>query len=69
MESFWALASDLLSPPDAIQLAEDLGIEYDTPEHLVERGPLCASAAHVDRWSDGPLCGIPLDHAHTYTQR
>jgi 26S proteasome regulatory subunit (ATPase 3-interacting protein) len=50
LESFWALASDPLSPPDAVQLAEDLGIEYDTPEHLdLERGPLCAPAAHVSK--------------------
>ncbi|KAI0289740.1 TBPIP-domain-containing protein [Russula brevipes] len=40
---FWALVSDPLPPPDAVQLAEDLGIEYDTREHLeLERGPLCA---------------------------
>jgi 26S proteasome regulatory subunit (ATPase 3-interacting protein) len=43
MKSFWALVSDPLPPPDAVQLAEDLGIEYDTREHLeLERGPLCA---------------------------
>ncbi|KAH9970616.1 TBPIP-domain-containing protein [Lactifluus volemus] len=42
---FWALVSDPLSPFDAIELAEDLGIEYDTPEHLeLERGPLCTPA-------------------------
>jgi len=44
-KSFWALVSDPLPPPDAAQLAEDLGIEYDTPEHLeLEGGPLCAPA-------------------------
>lgn len=44
-KSFWALVSDPLPPSDASQLAEDLGIEYDTPEHLeLERGPLCAPA-------------------------
>ncbi len=49
-KSFWALVSDPLSPPDAVQLAEDLGIEYDTPEHLgLERGPLCAPAAHASK--------------------
>ncbi|KAI0298034.1 TBPIP-domain-containing protein [Multifurca ochricompacta] len=43
--NFWALVSDPLSQPDAVELAEDLGIEYDTPEHLqVERGPLCVVA-------------------------
>jgi hypothetical protein len=42
-KSFWALVSDPLPPPDAAQLAEDLGIEYDTPEHVeLERGSLCA---------------------------
>ncbi|KAH9992228.1 TBPIP-domain-containing protein [Russula compacta] len=41
--NFWALVSDPLPPPDAVQLAEDLGIEYDSPEHLeLEGGPLCA---------------------------
>jgi 26S proteasome regulatory subunit, ATPase 3, interacting protein len=50
MGSFWALASDPLSPPDAVQLAEDLGIEYDTPEHLeLERGHLCAPPAHTSK--------------------
>jgi 26S proteasome regulatory subunit (ATPase 3-interacting protein) len=35
-----------LSPPDAEQLAEDLGIEYDSPEHLeLERGRLCVPAS------------------------
>lgn len=49
-KSFWALASDPLSPPDAVQLAEDLGIEYDSPEHLeLERGPLCAPVAHASK--------------------
>ncbi|KAF8486428.1 TBPIP-domain-containing protein [Russula ochroleuca] len=48
--NFWALVSDPLSPPDADQLAEDLGIEYDTPEHLeVERGRLCAPATHASK--------------------
>jgi len=43
--NFWALVSDPLPPPDAAQLAEDLGIEYDTTEHLeLERGPLCTPA-------------------------
>ena len=56
MESFWALASDPLSPPDAVHLAKDLGIEYDTPEHLeLERGH-CVRLLHmlpsvIDRWS------------------
>ncbi|KAI9456843.1 TBPIP-domain-containing protein [Lactarius psammicola] len=42
---FWALVADSLSPPDAEQLAEDLGIENDTPEHVeLEHGALCAPA-------------------------
>jgi 26S proteasome regulatory subunit (ATPase 3-interacting protein) len=40
---FWTLATDALPPQDATALAEDLGIEFDTDEHIaVERGPLCA---------------------------
>ena len=40
---FWTLATDVLPPQDATILAEDLGIEFDTDEHIaVERGPLCA---------------------------
>jgi 26S proteasome regulatory subunit (ATPase 3-interacting protein) len=40
---FWTMATDALPPQDATALAEDLGIEFDTDEHIaVERGPLCA---------------------------
>ncbi|KAN0130517.1 Tat binding protein 1(TBP-1)-interacting protein (TBPIP) domain containing protein [Lactarius tabidus] len=40
--NFWALVADSLSPHDAEQLVEDLGIEHDTSEHVeLERGPLC----------------------------
>ncbi|KIM73732.1 hypothetical protein PILCRDRAFT_15021 [Piloderma croceum F 1598] len=40
---FWTMATDVLPPQDATALAEDLGIEFDTDEHIaVERGPLCA---------------------------
>ena len=43
--SFWALVADSLSLHDAEQLAEDLGIEHDTPEHVeLERGPLCGAS-------------------------
>ena len=50
MESFWALASDPLSPPDAVQLVEDLRIEYNMPGHLeLERGPLCAPAVYAPK--------------------
>jgi len=39
---FWAMATDALPPQDATALAEDLGIEFDTNEHIsIERGPLC----------------------------
>ncbi|TFY56520.1 hypothetical protein EVG20_g8894 [Dentipellis fragilis] len=41
--TFWALVSDTLSPQDATELQDDLGIEYDSAEHTsVEHGPLCA---------------------------
>src|SRR5258708_791313 len=40
---FWTMATDALPPQDATALAEDLGIEFDTDEHIaVEHGPLCA---------------------------
>ncbi|KAK7045692.1 PSMC3 interacting protein [Paramarasmius palmivorus] len=40
--SFWQVVTDSLPPSDAEKLAEELGIEFDTPEHVsVERGPLC----------------------------
>ena len=41
-DRFWYLATDSLPPQDANDLAEDLGIEFDTNEHqTVEQGPLC----------------------------
>ncbi|PCH39321.1 TBPIP-domain-containing protein [Wolfiporia cocos MD-104 SS10] len=41
--NFWQLATDALPPQEATELAEDLGIEFDTPEHgAVESGPLCS---------------------------
>ncbi|THH17913.1 hypothetical protein EW146_g3001 [Bondarzewia mesenterica] len=41
--TLWSLVSDNLTPQDAKDLAEDLGIEYDTPEHAtLERSPLCS---------------------------
>lgn len=44
--SFWQLATDALPPQDASALTEELGIEFDTPEHVsLERGPLCAVPA------------------------
>ncbi|KAI0715743.1 TBPIP-domain-containing protein [Cerioporus squamosus] len=40
--TFWGLATDALTPQQATELAEDLGVEWDTPEHTaLERGELC----------------------------
>ncbi|KAF8261502.1 TBPIP-domain-containing protein [Lactarius quietus] len=48
--NFWALVTDSLAPPDAEQLAEDLGIEFDTPEHVeLERGSLCGPVNAASR--------------------
>ncbi|KAF8835251.1 TBPIP-domain-containing protein [Paxillus ammoniavirescens] len=48
--SFWQLATDALPPQDATSLADDLGIEFDTPEHMaLERGPICAAAGTNSR--------------------
>lgn len=39
---FWQFATDYLPPQDAASLAEDLGIEIDTLEHIaLESTPLC----------------------------
>ncbi|KAI9069956.1 TBPIP-domain-containing protein [Trametes sanguinea] len=46
--TFWSLATDTLPPQQATELAEDLGIEFDTPEHgVVERGELCSGRGSV----------------------
>ncbi|KAJ4483716.1 TBPIP-domain-containing protein [Lentinula aciculospora] len=43
--SFWHLVTDSLTPQDATLLSEDLGIEYDTPEHAaLEKSQLCHDA-------------------------
>ncbi|EJD06101.1 TBPIP-domain-containing protein [Fomitiporia mediterranea MF3/22] len=48
--NLWHLVSDSLPPQQANELAEDLGIEFDTPEHAeIERGPLCAIATSSRR--------------------
>ncbi|KAI0326467.1 TBPIP-domain-containing protein [Cubamyces sp. BRFM 1775] len=45
-KTLWSLATDALAPQEATDLAEDLGIEYDTPEHdVLERGELCAAGS------------------------
>lgn len=42
--SFWQLVTDALSPQEANDLAEDLGIELDTTEHIaLERSALCVT--------------------------
>lgn len=47
---FWQLATDVLAPQDARELGEDLGLEWDSPEHtLVERGPLCVEKKNLKR--------------------
>ncbi|OJT03222.1 Homologous-pairing protein 2 [Trametes pubescens] len=44
--TFWSLATDALTPQQATELGEDLGIELDTPEHgTLERGVLCAAGS------------------------
>ncbi|KAH9847205.1 TBPIP-domain-containing protein [Lenzites betulinus] len=43
-DTFWALATDALTPQDATELADELGIEHDTAEHGgLEQGALAAS--------------------------
>ena len=62
--SFWALVADSLSPHDAEQLADDLGIEHDTPEHVeLERGPLCGVSASKKALSNKKLKSVlwPFD--------
>ena len=46
--SFWALVTDALPPQESADLAEDLGIEFDTPEHAtLEKGHLCAPQGSI----------------------
>ncbi|KAJ6558472.1 TBPIP-domain-containing protein [Mycena vulgaris] len=48
--SFWQIASDALTPQDALTLAEEMGIERDTNEHVaVERGPLGTAQKNLKR--------------------
>ncbi|OCH86474.1 TBPIP-domain-containing protein [Obba rivulosa] len=43
--TFWQMVTDALTPQEADELAEELGIEHDTLEHVaIERGPLCVPA-------------------------
>ncbi|KAF9268748.1 TBPIP-domain-containing protein [Marasmius fiardii PR-910] len=52
--SFWHLVTDTLSPQDAEKVCEDLGIEFDTAEHIsVENGPLCANSKPLKRKRKG----------------
>ncbi|KZP05169.1 TBPIP-domain-containing protein [Athelia psychrophila] len=42
--NLWAFISDALPPQDATALAEDLGVELDTDEHIaLEKSPLCVT--------------------------
>ncbi|OSC96705.1 TBPIP-domain-containing protein [Trametes coccinea BRFM310] len=46
--TFWSLATDTLPPQQATELAEDLGVEFDTPEHAaLERSELCSARGCV----------------------
>ena len=43
---FWSMTIDALTPQQATELSDDLGVELDSPEHVaVERGSLCAAAS------------------------
>ncbi|KLO20480.1 TBPIP-domain-containing protein [Schizopora paradoxa] len=45
--NLWHLVTDSLPPQEAAELVEDLGIEYDSPEHTeLEKGPLCNGASN-----------------------
>ena len=45
-DRFWSLVTDALTPQEARELGEDLGIEQDTAEHReLEKGPLCSSGS------------------------
>lgn len=45
-DRFWSLVTDALTPREARELGEDLGIEHDTGEHgALEKGPLCSSGS------------------------
>ncbi|KAI0787268.1 TBPIP-domain-containing protein [Fomes fomentarius] len=44
--TFWSLATDALTPQQAAELREDLGIELDTAEHIaLESGTLCTGGS------------------------
>jgi len=47
---FWQLATDVLAPQDARELAEDVGLEWDGAEHgVVEAGRLCGEQRGLKR--------------------
>jgi hypothetical protein len=47
---FWHIVSDALSPQDAAAQAEELGIEFDTQEHItLEQGSICARPTAVSQ--------------------
>ena len=42
IRSLVSIATDAMTGEEKQELTENLGIEYDTPEHLeLENGPLC----------------------------
>jgi len=48
----WGTLTESMSPTDAQDLADDLGIEYDTQQHLnLEQGPLCAPPSRKRHWT------------------
>lgn len=50
LDSFWQLATDAIPPQEATELAEDLGIEFDTAEHTaIERGRFCSPASALGK--------------------
>jgi hypothetical protein len=50
----WSSITEHLSPSDASELAESLGIEFDSEEHeVLERGPLCQPPARYTSRTTG----------------
>lgn len=50
MHRFWSQVTDQLTPDAIDALAEDLGFEFDSPEHeALERGPLCQPTSRLKR--------------------
>ena len=46
LDRFWSLVTDALTPQQANELGDDLGIEQDTAEHgALEKGRLCSTGS------------------------